>query len=72
MVADFYDALNAEVDDLFQDAARRTQKNDRKNATSNRLRTHLTQGAPSLFKTSIDGNSSLAYFLILIEKLKRR
>ena len=30
MVADFYDALNAEVDDLFQDAARRAQKNDRK------------------------------------------
>ena len=28
--ADFYDALDAEVDELLQDAARRAQENDRK------------------------------------------
>jgi histone H3/H4 len=30
LVADFYDALNAEVDELLQDATRRAQENDRK------------------------------------------
>ena len=30
VAADFYDALNAEVDRLLEDAARRAQDNDRK------------------------------------------
>lgn len=30
VAADFYDALDSEVDELLQDAARRAQENDRK------------------------------------------
>lgn len=30
VAADFYDALDAEVDELLQDAVRRAQENDRK------------------------------------------
>ena len=30
VAADFYDALNAEVEEILQDAARRAQDNDRK------------------------------------------
>lgn len=37
VAADFYDALDAEVDDLLQDAARRAQENDRKTVQSRDL-----------------------------------
>lgn len=37
VAADFYDALDAEVDELLQDAARRARKNDRKTVQSRDL-----------------------------------
>lgn len=37
VAADFYDALDAEVNDLVRDAARRAQENDRKTVQSRDL-----------------------------------